>query len=194
MNTLQLKHDLLMNICSLHENVYASDQLPKTPIPIPASMIINLDKSTQKGSHWVCVYIDVQKRAEYFCSYGLPPLRTEFIDFMKRNSNIWTHSTQPLQSYDSTVCGKYCAVYLYFKTQHYSLKDFLAFFSEDRVNNDRVITYLYDVIFHKTGRQSYRADISARVDSLLKTLMGKNLEYHCKNNSIAKAMNLLYIG
>ena len=147
MNTLQLRKILASQILAVHENVYASDQIPSTRIPLPASVIVNLDKSSQPGSHWISIYIDVQEKAEYFDSYGFPPVRQEFITFMRKNSKIWTYNSTALQDYYSDVCGQYCAVYLYFKTRHYTLKDFLSLFSSDRSNNDSVIKYLYAKIF-----------------------------------------------
>lgn len=147
MNTLQLKKDMMSRIFSVHENVYAADQLPTGKVSLPSSIIINLDTSDQQGSHWVCIHIDAQEKAEYFDSYGFPPANPSFIKYMQKNSKMWTYNTRSQQSYFSSVCGHYCIVYLYIRSQHYTLHDFLGLFSIDRDNNDNIIKYLYSKKF-----------------------------------------------
>lgn len=136
-------------ILSAHENVYAADRLPVSRVSLPCSVVVNLDTSKQKGSHWICIHIDVQKKTEYFDSYGFPPMNHDFVVFMQKNSKVWTFNTRGLQGYFSSVYCKYCIVYLYFKTRHYPLKHFLGLFSIDRTNNDLLIVYLYSRIFLK---------------------------------------------
>ena len=44
------------------------------------------------------------KRGEYFCSYGLPPLHAAFTN---KHCSECTHNTKILQSPLSNVCGQY---------------------------------------------------------------------------------------
>lgn len=138
---------MISQILSGYEAVLGADQLPVNVLTVPCSFVINLDKSTQPGSHWVSIHIDVQRKAEYFDSYGFPPLNLEFVQFMRRNSKTWTYNAIGLQSIDSDVCGQYCAMYLYFRTRHYTLHDFISLFSKDRGNNDALVSYLYSKFF-----------------------------------------------
>lgn len=192
MNTIQLKIDLETHILASHENVYAADCLPMSKVPLPCSVIINLDNSKQKGSHWVCIHIDIQKKAEYFDSYGFPPTNREFISFMQKNSNVWTYNTQGLQDYFSTVCGNYCVVYLYFKTRHYTMKDFLGLFSSDRLNNDLLIKYLYSRIFVGKNNKQILKQVLLQTPEILPILNG--FLKHLESSKNCHLSNLILIG
>ena len=42
------------------KGVYAIDEINKIPVSNKMGVILNLDKSTQPGSHWVALYIDAE--------------------------------------------------------------------------------------------------------------------------------------
>lgn len=129
-----------------HKNVYAADELPQK-VNLPASLIINTDNSYNEGRHWLAIYIDSNEVAEYFDSFGIPPNNNNFIKFIRRNSRSWSFNDIGLQSYFSNVCGKYCLCYLYFKSQNYTLKDFIGKFSRNRDKNDEIVTAMHQKLF-----------------------------------------------
>ena len=60
------------------KGVYAIDEISQIPIQGTTNkmgVILNLDKSSQPGSHWVALYIDADgdKSVEYYDSYGEDP-------------------------------------------------------------------------------------------------------------------------
>jgi hypothetical protein len=57
------------------KGVYAIDEINKIPVSNKMGVILNLDKSTQKGSHWVALYIDADddKSVEYYDSFAEDP-------------------------------------------------------------------------------------------------------------------------
>ena len=171
----------MCHILSSHENVYAADCLPVSKVTLPCSVIVNLDSSKQKGSHWVCIHIDVQEKAEYFDSYGFPPVNQDFVAFMQKNAKVWTYNTRGLQDYFSSVCGNYCVVYLYFKTRHYTLKDFLGLFSDDRMNNDLLIRYLYLKLFKGKDCKQLLKQVLLKTPEIL-TLLRNFLEHLSTKN------------
>ncbi|GAM28741.1 hypothetical protein SAMD00019534_119170 [Acytostelium subglobosum LB1] len=67
------------------EGVIASDQLDELKPKQHMSFIMNLDKSSQPGSHWVACYIDAKgdKSIEYYDSFGDDP-STDFMRRMKQ--------------------------------------------------------------------------------------------------------------
>lgn len=192
MNTVQLKNDLESCILSSHGNVYAADCLPTSKVTLPCSVIINLDSSKQKGSHWVCIHIDVQEKAEYFDSYGFPPTNPEFVSFMLKNSKIWTYNTCGLQDYFSSVCGNYCIVYLYFKTRHYTMRDFLGLFSNDRLNNDSLIRYLYNKLIMGKDNKRLLKQVLLKAPEILPILNG--FLKHLEKSRNYRTSNLILIG
>ena len=69
MDTLQIKR-LLKNE-KVFKKVCAFDQLEK-PV-FPSAYVINSDRSSETGEHWIAVYFDKRGRGGYFDSYKLAP-------------------------------------------------------------------------------------------------------------------------
>lgn len=126
--------------------VYASDCLP-VRISSSSALVVNTDPHTKKGTHWIAIYLDHLGDLEYFDSLGQRPLVPEHLAFIKRNSKHYFYNTRPLQSYNSTVCGHYCLVYLYFRSHGYSMKDFLSIFTYDVNKNDRQVLKLFRYLY-----------------------------------------------
>jgi hypothetical protein len=62
------------------------------------NLVINLDSSENKGSHWVCLY----KNKYYFDPYGVLPINTiDQIDGL-------VYNTLQIQPDDTKMCGKLC--------------------------------------------------------------------------------------
>jgi hypothetical protein len=67
------------------------------------NLVINLDSSENKGSHWVCLY----KNKYYFDPYGVLPINTiAQIDGLLYN-------TLQIQPDDTKMCGQLCLYVLY---------------------------------------------------------------------------------
>jgi hypothetical protein len=84
--------------------VFMKDQLPKKPNNIETG-IINLDKSSGEGTHWISYSID-PRGIIYFDSYGLAPPK-EFMQYIKNLSFPVFYSTLPTQKLnDPPICGR----------------------------------------------------------------------------------------
>lgn len=128
--------------------VYASDCLPARVSPSTA-LVVNTDPHTKRGLHWIAVYLDPCGKLEYFDSYGLPPVVQDHFKFIKRNSTRYFYNPTQLQSLNSTVCGHYCLVYLYFRTNGFSMQDFLSMFDQDTAKNDKFILECFKYLYCK---------------------------------------------
>lgn len=117
-------------------DVFASDTLPLKIRKFPVSLIVNLDKQSQKGSHWVAIFIDGARTGYYFDSYGLPPFLPSIRRFLSYNCRKWTYGRRQLQSIDSSVCGQYCVLYLIHRNKKKSTKAFLKAFTRNSNLND----------------------------------------------------------
>ena len=116
--------------------VLALDELPSRPRNM--AYIINLDPSTEPGSHWVAIFFEKGK-AEYFDSYGLPPPK-EIANFLKKNSYQYTCNCQQLQHVRTAVCGQYCTYYILKKCANYKMKKILQPFSQvNFIANDKLV-------------------------------------------------------
>lgn len=130
--------------------VYARDEIPKTNFRHHKSYgyIINLDKSTGLGTHWVAIYIPkYSKYIEYFDSQGEYPLHKEILQLVCRKS-YFLYNNKKLQSTLSTTCGQWCLFYLCCRVLDISPKKIISFFDPyDYVLNDNVINAVVNNMF-----------------------------------------------
>ena len=110
MNTLEIEL-ILKNISPVFKGVYARNRLPHN-LDTPCSLICNTDPDTEQGQHWIAVYIDKERHGEYYDPYGLPPFHFDFVDFLNRQCNTWSHNPIRVQHLNSLVCGQHCIYYL----------------------------------------------------------------------------------
>jgi len=61
---------------------FSCDTIPKIN-NFPSSFIVNTQPSGKGGEHWVAIYINNERKGEYFDSYGFKPLNKEFNLFFK---------------------------------------------------------------------------------------------------------------
>jgi len=74
MNTTQINCALKSN--RIFRGVFARDQLENVSLDrYPIAFVVNTDKSSGPGEHWVAIFIDQNGRGYYFDSYGRPPLK-----------------------------------------------------------------------------------------------------------------------
>ena len=93
------------NLNNKFGGVYSRDTLPKS---IKSKFyIVNLDESSNEGTHWVCVYNCDHQVCYYFDSFGVDP-SDEILKFMKQSKKKILMSTYRIQELGSIMCGYYC--------------------------------------------------------------------------------------
>ena len=97
---------------SIVRDVVPKDGLPTMIDAFPFAFVCNTHDGDKPGQHWIALYVDADRRGEYFCSYGLPPLHGAFRVFLNEHCSEWSHNAKRLQSPLSNVCGQYCIAYL----------------------------------------------------------------------------------
>ncbi len=85
-----------------YAGTFALDKLPKR-VEYPSSMIINNQKSTQPGGHWISIHFDKKKRAIFFDSYAQSARSYNLEIFLKKHSISVTESTKPIQAFSSYI-------------------------------------------------------------------------------------------
>ena len=76
--------------------------------------VLNLQNSNERGSHWVCLFVDKTKHfIEYFDSFGIPPIKN-VVSFCKRNypNRELFYQDNQLQMFSSVLCGYFCIYYI----------------------------------------------------------------------------------
>ena len=92
---------------------YSADRIPqKSNHLYPYCMVVNLDCSGWEGSHWVAIFVESQRSAEYYDSLGdWPPISPYIIAFLKQFANI-KYNREQIQSSQSSSCGKHAIYFL----------------------------------------------------------------------------------
>lgn len=114
--------------------------------PRPYALIVNTDNHDKPGLHWVAVYLNNYGEAIYFDSYGVPPLVNSHHQRIRKNAKKYSWNTKRLQSFNSTVCGQYCVMFLYYMSHGYSLENFCNLFSDNYKYNDNLARKFYGKI------------------------------------------------
>ena len=121
--------------------VYARDQLPLVLL-YPACFIVNTDTSDMSGEHWLAVYYDENKQADFFDSYGNNPKLFGLDRYLNKTSSSWKFNQVQLQSVKSHVCGYYCALFLMYRARGFSMNHFVQRFKTNPNINDLILINL----------------------------------------------------
>lgn len=120
--------------CFLREyfqGVYPIDRLPRRVYTLPAAFIINTDVHDGAGLHWIAIYIDVNKRGYLFDSFGEYPTSPYIIKFLRDNCYTFDYNATQLQSIFTSVCGKYCVLFLMNMARGLHFSEMMENFSPD---------------------------------------------------------------
>ena len=129
---------------------YPFDFLPDKPYNGDFSLVINTDKSTLPGDHWL-VLLRKDSTVYFIDSYGRNyndfTFEKDFTNTVKKyvgdekihHNKIW------LQRLTSNVCGMYCVYFVRELVEH-NLGSCLAMFSDNLAKNDQyVLNYLKSI-------------------------------------------------
>lgn len=150
MNSQQIQRALMRHRHTRRHflGVFPSDGLPPI-LQYPASLVVNLDPHDLPGSHWAAIYIDGNKKATYFDSFGLPPIPTIKL-LLRTYSRKNTCSKRVLQELTSNVCGHYCILFILCRSRGRSTTSFLRAFGRNPKKNDALVL----ARFKKLGSQT----------------------------------------
>jgi len=156
------------------------------------SMIINLQESTEAGSHWVCASRQAPGFALYLDPYGAPP-DNRVLNWLRRSGAMPLFSNTQYQSDRSDLCGWYCAFWLteldknsdVYRTM-YSLLD-----THPSDRNERIIRELRDEIKSKNtmsgkGGKATLATPKAKTKSKAKAASVEAFCVQCKTKQVIK--------
>ena len=87
-------------------------------------MVVNLDETSQPGTHWVAICAKSPSEVWYFDSYGEPP-EGNVKEMLKTFQKI-TINTFVIQSILSNVCAAYCIYFIYMCAKGFSYSKILS--------------------------------------------------------------------
>ena len=140
MNSIQLNKILTTNQStkSNFKGVFARDELPKIE-SYPASFILNTEKRSHPGQHWIAFYFDEKKNCNFFDSYGNNPDFFKLKSYITKYSDLLFYNKKVIQGWKSENCGFYCILFLILRSSGYSLEKICDLFHESPNKNDEMI-------------------------------------------------------
>jgi len=135
MNSIQI-HNVLTKYVKYFPVIYPTDLLPSTLIK-PSRIAINFDKHHMVVSHWVAVCFSNSGFAEYFDSYGLPPVKYEIMAYLQRHLISWTFNRHRRQGLTSNVCGHCCGLCVLHRGRELSMTPFNTVLPSRYTCNDK---------------------------------------------------------
>ena len=128
----------------IFQGVYSSNTLPNiSKCLFPCAYIANTEKDIDQGEHWVAFYFDKKNssKPEYFDSYGLLPLKQNFVKFMKKP---FIYSTHLIQNPFSSTCGYYSMYFIIKRCEGYTYQKIISSFTTDTTLNDTIVTKYFE--------------------------------------------------
>ena len=127
--------------------VYSLDLIPKK-LPIPSLVIVNLDYSTDKGSHWVVLHQVNNEVVEHFDSAGKQPKR-DIVNNLFSNALSYKYNNKRVQNYQTDTCGLFCLYYSYHSSRGRTMQSILSDFSVNLKSNEEMIISFFNNNFVK---------------------------------------------
>ena len=120
------------------KGVYSRDNLPKIKAE---AIVINLDKYSDIGTHWVALY--VHNNVNYFDSFGVKHIPKEIKAVIGHSLSITTIFFR-IQAYDSIMFGYFCICFIDFMLAGKALAEFTNLFSPNNFkrNDDIILNYI----------------------------------------------------
>lgn len=136
MNTIQLNQIMKYDNYSkeLYLGTFAIDTIPCIS-KYPSCLIINNQTSIQNGQHWIAIFFNSNKTAEFFDSYGNPPIFYGLNYYINKYSSTYIFNHKQVQSINSSNCGYYCVLFLLFKSRGLSMETYLSHFKDSNLND-----------------------------------------------------------
>ena len=119
--------------------VYSLDLISQK-LPNPSLVIVNLDYSTDKGSHWVVLHRVNNEVVEHFDSAGRQPKR-DIVNLFS-NALSYKYNNKRVQNYHTDTCGLFCLYYSYHSSRGRTMQSILFDFLVNlKSNEDMVIRF-----------------------------------------------------
>ena len=128
-----LHHDFcgVYSIDNVNKGIYEKENF---------SIILNLDKSTGPGTHFVSVYA-TKDTLEYVDSFGFPPFISHVLRMLKKlcKRRKFVYNEKTIQPDKSHFCGLYSLAYLLSKDFGFTLREYQRIFTENPIENNDIL-------------------------------------------------------
>ena len=119
------------------EYIYPADKIPNLG-SLPTLIVCNTDTSSKRGKHLIVLYVDKNRRGEFFDSFGRCPFE-HFKIFLDENCVEWIWNARQIQSVISKLCGHYCIFYCLYRSRGLDVRKIVRMFTKDTGLNDSMV-------------------------------------------------------
>ena len=139
MDTCQVNKTFFKN--KSFKGVFPCDQLPfATKFKLPYGLIVDTDPASKPGEHWISIFVNENRHAEIFDSFGKPPSNEYIVSFVESYTESSCYSTVRVQHELSEKCGQFSIGFLKARMRGFSSEEYLSIFThEDLLQNDAII-------------------------------------------------------
>ena len=125
------------------EGVYSCETIPSSlKSKDKFSIIVNLSKSNERGTHWVAIFKDKDKLI-YYDPIGFPLINPHIKAFLECIKQDYQYNLFEYQCMKSKFCGFFTILFSILMEQDMTFKQYQSLFSKNcKDNNKRVIDLL----------------------------------------------------
>ena len=121
--------------------VYPIDLIPYD-LGIPSIIVVNHDKSGEKGSHWIVLHFKENDIVEHFDSIGRKPLR-EIHNLLFSKNLTYKYNNKRIQNYNTVTCGLFCIYYSFYSCRGMNFNRILSRFGNNLEENEEIVKRFY---------------------------------------------------
>ena len=130
--------------------MYPRDLIPES-LDYPSLIVVNLDTSEKKGSHWIVLHYILNHIVEHFNSIGRKP--DEYINNILFKQNLtYKYNNKRLQSLYSNTCGLFCLFYSYYSSRNEDMVRILERFGTSYKENEFIVLKFYNDYLMQVSR------------------------------------------
>ena len=138
--------NVLIPLTEYFKGVFSSDTIPYFNNSEKFSLIVNLSKHNEIGTHFIGIFYD-KKYIYYFDSYGLPCLIPQIKVFLNSFQCEVYYNKRSIQSIESSLCGIFCLNFIYLLEKGMSFEEYIHLFTENTKHNDVLVLCYTKYIF-----------------------------------------------
>ena len=124
-------------------------RVPKKNHKKPQAFIQNTGY-IKRGVHWILIFFS-EESSLVFDSFGRAPKVLFLESSVIQPYKPITYNPYKLQSPKSLVCGHYCIFFLYYLSQQKKIEQINRLFSENRLDNDKLVFKFVQALAKKWG-------------------------------------------
>ena len=132
-NLMKQDEMISKNFCG----VYPIDLIPND-LPRPSIIVVNQDKSTEMGSHWIVLHYKADNTTEHFDSVGKKPMKYIHILLISKNMS-YMYNNKRVQNYGSNTCALFCLFYSFHSCRKVSFQHIMNMFSDNLLSNESIV-------------------------------------------------------